>query len=75
MEELNLLNQRADIIISLLLRIAAKDSSDLNNLQDQVSFLHSFGLKSKEISKILNKTDGHIRKELTIARKPKRVKK
>lgn len=69
------LGTRADIIIVLLMRLLAQQSPELRTLQDQILFLQSFGLKPREIANILGKTDNHIRKELSIIRKPKSTNK
>ncbi len=63
------LNQRTDIIISLLIHILESKSKEFKTLRSKITFLYSFGLKSKEIGQILNKKDSHIRKEIAIVRK------
>lgn len=72
-KEIETLNKRADIVISLLIRLLSKSS--FKSLQEQIDFLDSFGLKSKEVGNILNKKDSHIRKELVAVRKLKNKKK
>lgn len=63
----NSVEQKMNVIISLLLRIA--NNGDELSLKDQIQNLASFGLSSAEIAEILGKKVGHISKEISILKK------
>jgi DNA-directed RNA polymerase specialized sigma24 family protein len=47
------INKRLDLIIGLLLRLLTKDNKR-SPFKEQISILHDFGIRPKEIAKILN---------------------
>ena len=68
-EKDNKIDQKLNIIVSLLLRIASEGKN--LKLKDQIKDLSSFGLNSNDIAIILNKKAAHISKELTGIKKNK----
>ena len=66
--EINLINSRLNACILILFRDLSLRDKTLN-LQGKIALLHTAGLRPKEISEILGKSEGHINKELVLIRR------
>ena len=62
-KEINELNKRLGVVISLLLRMVPKPESSIS-LKEQVNILDALGIRPRDIADILGRTQGHINKEL-----------
>lgn len=67
-ELLNDIKKRLEVIINLLLQARPHDSVELS-LREQIKLLNNFGLKSKEISEIIQRSNIYINKEIFGLRK------
>lgn len=64
------LNKRLGIIISLLLKTLPKGGEGIS-LRDQIQLLADLGVRPKDISEILGRTQTYVNKELASLRKGK----
>ena len=62
-ENIQSIDRKLSIVISLLLKIASNDGE--STLKEQIKELYSFGLNSSEIADILGKKVGYVSKELS----------
>ena len=65
------LNKRVGVMISLLLKMIPQER-DRINLKEQVEILDGLGMRPRDIAEILNRTPGHVNKELAGIRKGKK---
>lgn len=71
--QLNELNRRLGVIISLLLRSVPQENAGLS-LREQINILNDLGVRPRDIAEFLGRTPTHINKELVGIRKGKRRK-
>lgn len=62
-ENIQSIDRKLSIVISLLLKIANNDGE--TTLKERIKELSAFGLNSSEIADILGKKVGHVSKELS----------
>jgi len=65
------IKKRLEVIICLLFQSRPLDSEEIS-LREQIRLLHDFGLKPKEISEILERSNTYVNKELSELRKPRK---
>lgn len=71
-ENLDPVIKRLDAMISLLFEIMEKEGRKLS-VRDKILILHSVGLQSSDIARIIRKSAVHVSKELSISKEAKSV--
>lgn len=68
------IKKRLEVMIYLLLQSKPRDSEEIS-LRNQIRLLYGLGLKPKEISEILQRSNNYVNKEIFELRKSKKFKK
>lgn len=71
-ENLGPVIKRLDAMISLLFELIEKEGGKLS-VRDKILILHSVGLQSSEIARIIRRSVLHVSKELSISKEAKSI--